>query len=187
MVKKWVIPSAVFAVMTFGSVAFAHYSLAPDGAMEAPNSIKYTYALPSGSDISSIPTSWRSAIANATSPWESATGNAVAISESTSSTLKNRIYRTNLGSLVGETLRADYDGDDIIDGFHVRYNSGYSYYTDGKQYDVETTALHEWGHVLGLDHVFSYTSHVMYDGYTGVKRLLHSHDIEGINAMYSAN
>jgi hypothetical protein len=52
-------------------------------------------------------------------------------------------------------------------------------------YDLETVALHEFGHALGLDHSALSTA-VMYAYYNGVKQSLTSDDIAGIQSIYGA-
>lgn len=49
--------------------------------------------------------------------------------------------------------------------------------------DLETVALHEIGHNLGLMHS-AVTGAVMYEYYVGVRRYLHFDDIEGIRSLY---
>jgi hypothetical protein len=49
--------------------------------------------------------------------------------------------------------------------------------------DLDTVALHEAGHTLGLDHSAT-TSAVMYAFYGGARRTLTSDDIEGIRSLY---
>jgi hypothetical protein len=52
-------------------------------------------------------------------------------------------------------------------------------------YDIESVALHEFGHTLGLDHSTVYQA-VMYAYYTGVKQTLSSDDSAGLAAVYGA-
>lgn len=62
-------------------------------------------------------------------------------------------------------------------------------YNDGT-YDIQTVALHEFGHWLSLGDVGSWWTwlwdhnKVMYCDYTGVKQELHEDDIDGIIAIY---
>jgi hypothetical protein len=55
----------------------------------------------------------------------------------------------------------------------------------GANYDVQSVALHEIGHALGLDHS-SYTTAVMCGYYTGVKQALTCDDIGGIQSLWGA-
>ncbi|KAI3829129.1 hypothetical protein L1987_03245 [Smallanthus sonchifolius] len=53
-------------------------------------------------------------------------------------------------------------------------------------YDIETLALHEIGHLLGLDHS-QYESAIMWGSFmAGVTKGLSSDDIEGIRALYGS-
>jgi hypothetical protein len=52
-------------------------------------------------------------------------------------------------------------------------------------YDVETVALHEMGHALGLDHS-CLTNAVMYACYDGQKQSLTADDVSGIQSLYGA-
>jgi hypothetical protein len=53
----------------------------------------------------------------------------------------------------------------------------------GSTFDTETVALHEIGHLLGLDHS-SVAGSVMFPSYGGVRRSLTQDDIEGIRRLY---
>jgi hypothetical protein len=53
----------------------------------------------------------------------------------------------------------------------------------GATFDVETVALHEIGHLLGLDHS-SVVGSVMFPSYGGVRRALTQDDIDGIRRLY---
>ena len=51
--------------------------------------------------------------------------------------------------------------------------------------DLASVAVHELGHILGLDHS-SETLAVMFAYYGGMRRSLHSDDIAGIQSLYGA-
>jgi len=83
--------------------------------------------------------------------------------------------------------------DPVIDDkylTHVEtwFNTSHSFYTNGTDdYDVQTVALHEFGHWLVLEDIpwWKFQSGaVMWYAYTGVKRSLHSDDVNGIRAIY---
>jgi hypothetical protein len=71
----------------------------------------------------------------------------------------------------------------------VEFNESISWSCSGNpgfnEYDTETVALHEFGHVLALDHTNN-SNAVMWAFYTGVQRELHQDDINGICALYPA-
>lgn len=52
-------------------------------------------------------------------------------------------------------------------------------------YDLQTVAIHEFGHALGMDHSAIYNA-VMYSYYAGMKQSLHSDDVGGIQSIYGA-
>jgi matrixin len=58
-------------------------------------------------------------------------------------------------------------------------------YNIGTTYDLQTVAMHEVGHALGLGHSTTPGS-VMYPYYSGTKRTLTSDDVAGIQAIYGA-
>jgi hypothetical protein len=66
----------------------------------------------------------------------------------------------------------------------VVLNSSASWNVDA-QFDLQTVAIHEVGHALGLGHS-SFSSSVMYDVYNGIKQGLTSDDIAGIRSLYGA-
>ncbi len=51
--------------------------------------------------------------------------------------------------------------------------------------DLQTVALHEIGHVLGLEHS-TIEDNVMYEDYVGVNRRLHNDDIQIIQSVYGS-
>ncbi|MBP2241569.1 putative Zn-dependent protease [Cytobacillus eiseniae] len=78
-----------------------------------------------------------------------------------------------------------------IESVRILFNQNMTWTTSssGSGYHIQTVALHEIGHALGLDHVGwslipDTRNHVMYYTYTDVKTSLHSHDIEGIKSIY---
>lgn len=77
----------------------------------------------------------------------------------------------------------------LVSEADIAFNSQKSWSTTGEnaKYDVRTTSLHEFGHVLGLKDLTSITNsgQVMYGSYTGIKRNLNNGDIAGIKKLYS--
>jgi hypothetical protein len=69
------------------------------------------------------------------------------------------------------------EAGDIIFNSNINWGSG--------GYDLETVALHELGHAIGMDHT-TVNGAVMYPSYQGVKAQLTSDDIAGIQSIYCA-
>lgn len=70
----------------------------------------------------------------------------------------------------------------------VHFNHAFSWSTATPtpvgSFDVETVALHELGHSLGLDHMGTVAGDVMFPSYTGVKRTLTAGDIGFMTTIY---
>jgi len=101
--------------------------------------------------------------------------------------LSNKVDWTDLGD--GSTLGLTtvwYSGSSISKAV-TDINSAKSWTTSPgasyPPYDVETVALHEFGHWLSLGHSSS-SNAVMYAYYTGTKRSLTQDDIDGIKYIY---
>jgi hypothetical protein len=95
-----------------------------------------------------------------------------------------RVGMVNLGSgVLGETLLPPpfNGGTDAGDMF---LNSTASWQIN-TSYDLETVAIHEFGHALGLGES-QITTACMYAYYNGVKQSLTSDDIAGIQAVWGA-
>lgn len=65
----------------------------------------------------------------------------------------------------------------------MEFNDNFTWSTSGYDYDVETVALHEFGHFLVLCHSDTPEA-VMYKYYQGLRRDLHQDDISGIQYIY---
>lgn len=68
----------------------------------------------------------------------------------------------------------------------VTFDEDETWRTNGSNYDLETVALHEFGHSIGLDHS-SNSDAVMYAYYGGSRRALHVDDILGAQSIYDTN
>ncbi|MBA0847471.1 hypothetical protein Goshw_018497 [Gossypium schwendimanii] len=69
--------------------------------------------------------------------------------------------------------------------FHYDADESWSVTPDPSAYHLETLALHEIGHLLGLDHS-SIEAAIMYPTFTlGESKGLHEDDIQGIKALYN--
>ncbi len=73
-----------------------------------------------------------------------------------------------------------YSGNTILETDMV-FNDYYSWSTSGSDYDVETVALHELGHWVGLDHS---TTGIMRPAYSGIQRSIDDDARNGFTAMY---
>ncbi len=76
------------------------------------------------------------------------------------------------------------DGDsNIIEADVALVPSPGPWFTDGRDFDVETLMLHELGHVAGLGHTTD-PGAVLFPFYSGVKRALTQSEINGIEYLY---
>ncbi|KAL5569723.1 hypothetical protein UlMin_026298 [Ulmus minor] len=73
--------------------------------------------------------------------------------------------------------------------FHFDAEENWSENPRQNQFDLESVAVHEIGHVLGLGHEPSIPDAIMYPGIGSgmTKRNLHADDIQGIRALYGLN
>ena len=70
------------------------------------------------------------------------------------------------------------------DAGDIEFNSNIAWKVNDN-YDIETVALHEMGHSLGLDHS-AISSAVMYAYYNGIKSNLTTDDVSGIQSLYGS-
>ncbi len=70
----------------------------------------------------------------------------------------------------------------------IHFNDGFAWVTagpaPGPPFDVETVALHELGHALGLDHVGTIPGDIMFPFYGGLQRTLSAGDIAFMTSIY---
>jgi len=71
------------------------------------------------------------------------------------------------------------------DAGDIFFNTSQLWQTNGTTYDLETVAIHEFGHALGLGESAIATAD-MYGSYSGVRQALASDDIAGIQSIYGA-
>ena len=67
----------------------------------------------------------------------------------------------------------------------IFFNTSQSWRIDGTTFDLETVAIHEFGHALGLDHS-TVAAAAMWPAYTSTKQVLSADDIGGIRGTYDA-
>lgn len=133
-----------------------------------------------------VPASWQNAIYSAAGTWN---GNSK-FSLYESSSASNVWGATSYGSTgpVGVTA-ISYSGSTIV-GCNADFNTYFSFSTSpsSSQYDVQSVALHEFGHWLTLNDLYSSSdsAKTMY-GYASegqTKRSLSKDDIDGIVYIY---
>ncbi|OPL14710.1 MAG: hypothetical protein AVO34_00830 [Firmicutes bacterium ML8_F2] len=129
----------------------------------------------------------------AASTWNSAGAN-FEFSYSGTHGRTGRAERNNVNEIMWYNLNSDqtlalatvwYSGDRILENDMV-FNTMFYWSTDGyPYYDVQTVALHEFGHWLSLGHSPIFES-IMYYQNKGIQRTLHSVDVTGIRYIYGA-
>ena len=87
------------------------------------------------------------------------------------------------GVLAFTMLPPAYNGG--TDAGDIVFNSSYAWGINNGNYDVETVALHEMGHALGMAHSTSTTA-AMYGTYEGVNQMLMLDDQQGIASIYGS-
>ncbi|KAI8541545.1 hypothetical protein RHMOL_Rhmol08G0070100 [Rhododendron molle] len=162
----------------------SHFSFFPGNSKWPPTKYQLTYAFPPGTNSDAM-----SAVARAFSTWASKTQ--FTFSESPNhecADLKIGFYRGDHGD------GAPFDGANGIlahafaptDGrFH--YNADHSFSVDpvAGSFHLETVALHEIGHLLGLGHS-EVQEAIMFPGIaSGTTKGLDIDDIQGIKTLYS--
>jgi hypothetical protein len=139
-----------------------------------------------GADIWDLPFDWMMATFNAGLSWNYAPADFSFYFTDGPNTW-GLSYLPNDSRIAITTITYGYPSLHLIEVdtvFNTRYS--FSIGGDGGTYDVQTVALHEWGHWLCLNDL-SWPwnrSKVMYGGYTGVKRVLTQDDINGIVHIY---
>jgi hypothetical protein len=165
------------------------YSIVPDGtSIGGTSSALY-------STFNSQSPSWHAAIQQAAAVWEQVANiNLVEVSDNGAALgagsyqqgdPNNGDIRISAIPLAPGTLASAFlppafnggpDAGDII------FNSSQNWSSSG--YDVQTVAIHELGHALGMGHS-AITAADMYSSYTAVKQSLNSDDVSGIQSIYS--
>ena len=87
------------------------------------------------------------------------------------------------GVLAFTLLPPNYNGG--TNAGDIVFNSSYAWGINNGNYDIETVALHEMGHALGMAHSTSTTA-AMYGTYQNVNQSLTFDDQQGIASIYGA-
>jgi hypothetical protein len=140
-----------------------------------------------GADIYDLPLEWNLATFHAALSWNYAPANFSFYFSSTSTNTWTAANYGDTGALAYTTTYYNPSTKHIVEvdsAFNTYYP--FSIGGGGGTYDVQTVALHEWGHWLMLNDLrWPWNrSKVMYGAYTGVKRVLHQDDIDGIVYIY---
>jgi predicted Zn-dependent protease len=180
------------------------------GAWSLPARVTYSF-VPDGTSIGGTPSNLFSAMNARFSPaaWEQAIADAAAVWEAVANI--NLVQVSDDGAPIGTAGNQQGDprfGDIRIGGFaqsmnqlglaflpppvnggtnsgDIFYNTSQSWQINGSAYDLESVALHELGHALGLGHSAN-SSADMYANYSGGHNSATSDDIAGIQALYGA-
>ncbi|MDB5352577.1 MAG: hypothetical protein JWN86_3824 [Planctomycetota bacterium] len=178
------------ASWTFGSRIT--YSFAPDGTNIGGNSSTLFQTM---SNRGFTTSQWQSAIQKAAASWESAANlNLVLVSDDGSSfgAAGNQQGDSRFGDIRigGASLASNvlascflppaFNGGTLAGDIVINTAQAWQINSD---YDLQTVAMHEFGHALGLDHsTVSYAD--MYSSYNAIKQTLTSDDIAGIQSIY---
>ena len=131
-----------------------------------------------------------SAVKNATGSWSQINPSGLRLSYLGSSSVTDYGYnglnticwKNEGGSGALATAWLWYSGNTMLETDMV-FNDYYSWSTSGSDYDVETVALHELGHWVGLDHSFT---GIMRPAYSGIQRSIDDDARDGFTAMYGS-
>ena len=162
----------------------AHYSFFPGSPRWPASKTHLTYAFLSGT-----PSEARSPVSAAFGQWASSTHFTFAETQDQGSAdLTIGFHRRNHGD------GAPFDGPGgtvahafaPTDGrFHYDFDETWAIGAVPNAFDLETVAVHEIGHLLGLGHS-SVQDAIMFPSIShGVTKRLHEDDIQGINALYN--
>ena len=143
-------------------------------------------------DDTALPSSWREQISLAASTWNSAPANFYFCFDAESENKWNRQYLGPISELAIASIYYPFPGDPLDKIFlcQTTFNTYYDFYI-GSDNDIQTVALHEFGHWLSLgDNPSAWPwdsekrDRVMYCDYTGIKRVLQPGDEHGIVTIY---
>lgn len=93
---------------------------------------------------------------------------------------RNEIQGINMSNTNALAVASIWVTNGFIDEADMTFNTLYNW---SSTYDVQTVALHEFGHWAGLDHS-GINGSIMFSYYQGVQHTLHSTDLAGIRYIY---
>lgn len=134
----------------------------------------------------SVPTAYRTPIANAANSWSNAGSDFRFVQDSSSVNVITFEYIDGAGRS-GATTQTWWDANNYIIQAVTKFDTSEAWGTDGSatKIDVQSVAAHEFGHWLRLMHSDPIMA-VMYSsiGVGEVRRNLYQDDIDGIKAIY---
>lgn len=167
----------IMLVTIIGSSYALAYSYA--GCRWQYNNTNYKYG-------SNLPSSYQTPIYTAAGTWNSDAADFTFYYNSSAYNVWGAANYGSAGGMLGLTTITG-NGTTVI-GANTDYNTYYSFSTNpsSSQYDLETVALHEFGHWLVLNDISSPTSAIMYFSLSSgqQKRTLTQDDSNGINYIY---
>jgi len=130
----------------------------------------------------------RNAVVSAMSSWNGINPSGLTLSYAGSTSVitysyngSNTVCWNNLGATGAlATAYMWYSGSTMVET-DVVFNDFYTWSTSGGNYDVQTVALHELGHCVGLNHS---STGIMRPSYSGIQRSIDSDAEAGFIAMY---
>ncbi len=168
------------------------YSFAPDGTSIGGVSSAWFQTM---SNLGISTTTWQQQFQKAAALWEAAANiNLVQVSDDGSDfgctgnqqgdprfgDIRIGGIAQSSGILAVAFLPPPINGDSLAGDIVMNTNQAWKVNSNT---DIESVALHEIGHALGLDHSSIYNA-VMYAYYTTVKQTLNSDDTQGMQAVY---
>jgi len=173
LLTLFIIAALLFLTMPI-SIAKAHPD--PTGVHWDSSNASYDY--------SDLDGDWRFAVFSAALTWSSESSGFYFYQNSSSI---NGWHTYDMGSSYGEGITIWSEEDDHFTEVDSFFNTYYDFDIDDDT-DVETVALHEFGHWLQLDNIPWYqvwhSDKVMYATYQGVRQELTSADIDGLQEIY---
>jgi hypothetical protein len=174
-------------------------SFVPDGTIVGSNSNGYIYSnlFATFNGKFGSPAVWQNQILKAAQSWAQQTNINFAVVADDGSDIGSGNYQQgapNYGDIriggynFGSNNLAQTYMPPPVNNFSLagdmQFNTGKSFSIGVGGYDLQTVALHEIGHALGMYHS-GYTSAEMYANYNAIKNSLTSDDINGIRNIYS--